>query len=70
MSKAKNKLPASYSEATAELEKIVEDLQSDHVDVDQLTEQVKRAKVLISFCQEKLRNTEKEVTDLFSDDQD
>lgn len=63
----KNKEPKSYAAAAAELETIVEALQSDHVDVDQLTEQVKRAKVLITYCQTRLRSTEDELKELFEE---
>ncbi len=68
MSKENNKVPKSYKAASEELESIVEALQSDHVDIDQLTEQIKRAKLLINYCQNRLRSTEKEVNDLFSEE--
>ena len=70
MSKEKNSLPKSYAAASEELENIVEALQSDQIDVDKLAAQVKRAKVLINYCQNKLRSTEREVNDLFSETED
>ena len=48
----------TYSEAKAELEKIVESIESNELDVDALTEKVKRASELISFCNDKLTKTD------------
>jgi exodeoxyribonuclease VII small subunit len=55
-----NKKPG-YSEALQEIEEIIARIENDELDVDQLTQQVKRVSFLISFCREKLRNTEDEV---------
>ena len=55
----KNKL--TYTSAITELEKIVEEIESGEIDVDVLTEKVKRASELIKFCKDSLRNTQKEV---------
>ncbi len=51
----------TYSEAKAELEKIVESIESNELDVDALTEKVKRASELISFCKDKLTKTDDEL---------
>ncbi|MCK4810217.1 MAG: exodeoxyribonuclease VII small subunit [Candidatus Omnitrophica bacterium] len=51
-----------YSEAVEELNGILEDLQSEKVDVDELSSGVKRAIELIRFCKEKIQKTELEVT--------
>jgi exodeoxyribonuclease VII small subunit len=51
----------TYSAALAELEAIIEAIESEDVDVDALAERVKRAAVLISFCRERLKGTEAEV---------
>jgi exodeoxyribonuclease VII small subunit len=56
---AKSKL--TYSSAIAELEGIVGDIESGEIDVDVLTEKVKRASELIKFCKDRLRNTQKTV---------
>ena len=54
----------SYSTALKELEKIVERLQSDNIEIDDLSENVKRAKELIEFCRTQLRKTEMETKEL------
>ena len=51
----------TYKDAIEELNCLVRDLQSDEIDVDQLSEKVKRAAVLIKFCKSKLRDTDEEV---------
>lgn len=56
---SKSKL--TYTSAITELEKIVKDIESGEIDVDVLTVKVKRASELITFCKDRLRNTQKEV---------
>lgn len=51
----------TYTEAKKELETIVSSIESGELDVDALTEKVKRASVLIAFCKEKLTKTDKEL---------
>jgi exodeoxyribonuclease VII small subunit len=51
----------TYSSAIAELEDIVNEIESDEVDVDVLAAKVKRASELIKFCKDNLRDTQKEV---------
>lgn len=51
----------TYSQAKQELEEIVTAIESNELDVDALTEKVKRASELISFCKEKLTKTDKEL---------
>jgi exodeoxyribonuclease VII small subunit len=55
-----NKKP-SYTEAISEIEAIIAKMENEELDVDELTQQVKRVSFLIGFCKEKLRNTEEEV---------
>jgi len=50
-----------YNEAVSELSTILEDLESERVDVDELTIRVKRAVELIKLCREKIEETELEV---------
>ena len=57
---AKNK-ELGYGEALEELERIIEEIEGEAVDVDALTEKVKRATFLIGFCKERLKDTEVEV---------
>ena len=56
-----SKKPIKYSEAVLELNNILEDLESERVDVDELSVKVKRAVELIKLCREKIETTEFEV---------
>lgn len=51
----------SYTEATAEIERILARLRSEEMDVDDLATQVARASELIAQCKKKLLKTEAEV---------
>jgi exodeoxyribonuclease VII small subunit len=51
----------SYKEAISEIEEILQQIENDEPDVDQLSEKVKRLSGLVSFCREKLHNTEEEI---------
>ncbi|MBK9732040.1 MAG: exodeoxyribonuclease VII small subunit [Chitinophagaceae bacterium] len=51
----------SYNSAFSVLEKLVEQMESDEIQIDELAEKVKQANELISFCEKKLRTVEKEV---------
>ena len=51
----------SYKGAVAEIEVILEKIENEELDVDDLTEKVKRVSLLIKLCKEKLHNTEQEV---------
>jgi exodeoxyribonuclease VII small subunit len=51
----------SYTEAYSELESILEKLENNQLDIDQLTEKVKRASELIKICKSKLFDTESEI---------
>ena len=51
----------SYAQAYDELQKILGALDQGEVDVDDLSEKVKRAAELIDFCQKRLRETELQV---------
>lgn len=52
----------TYASAIAELEKIVQDIESGEVDVDVLAEKVKRSTELIKFCNARLKGTQDAVT--------
>ncbi|HEU4555367.1 MAG TPA: exodeoxyribonuclease VII small subunit [Chitinophaga sp.] len=54
----------TYEAAYNELRAIAADIENEAVPVDILAEKVKRAAVLIEFCQQKLRATESEVTNI------
>lgn len=50
-----------YAQAYDELQKILEAMDQGEVDVDELSEKVKRAAELIEFCQKRLKDTELQV---------
>ena len=51
----------NYTKAKNELEKIVQSIESEELDIDTLTQKVKRATELIAFCKEKLTKTDSEL---------
>ncbi len=55
-----NDAPA-YKEAVEEIKAIVEEIENEAVDVDVLTDKVKRAAVLVKYCKDKLKKTDNEV---------
>jgi exodeoxyribonuclease VII small subunit len=57
MSNVKSKAPR-YGEAAAELETILQEIETGEVDIDDLTRKVERAAELIRLCRDKLRATE------------
>jgi exodeoxyribonuclease VII small subunit len=56
-----------YSEAIAEIEEIIKKIEQEELDVDELSNQVKRVSFLINYCREKLRNTEEEVNKILKE---
>ena len=56
-----------YKQALEELEKIVEEIEKGEIDVDLLTEKVKRAAFLSQICKSKLRKTQEELDKLLSE---
>ena len=52
----------TYEAAYKELQQIAREIENETVSVDVLAAKVKRASELITFCQNKLRSTEMEVT--------
>jgi len=57
----------TYSLALTELEDIINEIESEKINVDILAERVKRASYLIKFCKGRLRNTEEEVKKVLSE---
>ncbi|MEW6052336.1 MAG: exodeoxyribonuclease VII small subunit [Nitrospirota bacterium] len=57
----------TYSQAIEELEGIIQDIETENIDVDALTEKVRRATTLIKFCKRNLRTTEEEVKKVLSE---
>ncbi len=66
----RDKKKLTYSQAIDELEKIINDIESENINVDSLTEKVKRATHLIKFCKVSLRATEEEVKKALSEIED
>lgn len=54
----------TYEEAYLELLQIASEIEEESVSVDVLATKVKRASELISFCQNKLKATEKDVLNI------
>ncbi len=57
----------AYRDAIDEIESIVEEIENETVDVDVLTEKVKRAAFLIKNCKDKLKRTDNEVKKVLKD---
>jgi len=61
------KEPKNYKEAWKELQGILEDLDDGKMDIDKLATNVKRASILVEYCQTKLRDVESELSDELAD---
>lgn len=59
------KIDIPYTEAMAEIESILKQLQSADCDVESLATKVKRASELIELCRKKLYKAEADVEKLF-----
>lgn len=57
-----------YEQAVSELEEIVEKMENDELDIDQLSEQLRRAKELVKLCKDKLTKTDEEIKKLLQDE--
>lgn len=57
----------SYNEALEEMEQIMSEIEVQDVDVDKLSEKVKRLSVLIKLCKAKLHDTEEKVHEILED---
>lgn len=57
----------SYQEAVDEIEEILSQIENEELDVDELSEKVKRVSTLIKFCKEKLFKTEEEVEKILNE---
>lgn len=54
----------TYTDAIRELELILQELEDATINVDELSQKVKRAGELLVFCKNKLTSTEHEVNNL------
>ena len=57
-----------YEEALRQLEDIVEKMENDELDIDQLSDQLKKAKKLVKLCKDKLIKTDAEIRKLLSEE--
>ncbi|MFT5750244.1 MAG: exodeoxyribonuclease VII small subunit [Ancylomarina sp.] len=62
---AKKKI--NYREAITEIEETIQAIENEELDVDQLSDKVKRVSELLKICKEKLHNTEKEVENILNE---
>jgi exodeoxyribonuclease VII small subunit len=51
----------TYGEAMSQIEEILDKIESGELDVDELTEKVKRVASLLDICRKKLKTTETEI---------
>lgn len=57
----------SYRDAVAELEQILEEIESDVVDIDLLAARVRRAAELVEVCRSRILAAEAEVVQIVAD---
>ncbi|MBP7373530.1 MAG: exodeoxyribonuclease VII small subunit [Prevotella sp.] len=57
-----------YEEAVRQLEDIVEKLQNDELDIDSMSENLKKAQKLIKLCKDKLTKTDDEINKILEKD--
>ena len=57
-----------YEAAYAELQAIVHRMENDDLDIDQMSEQIKRAQLLIKLCKEKLTKTDEEIKKILAEE--
>ena len=67
---AKKEKELTYTTAFEELSEIQMALESNEVPIDELSEKVKRANLLIQFCRERLRSTEEEVQSILNENKE
>jgi exodeoxyribonuclease VII small subunit len=65
--KKKKSGDTSYREANAELEQILQQIESGDIDLDELSDKVERAAALLAVCREKLAATELKVKKVVAD---
>jgi exodeoxyribonuclease VII small subunit len=56
-----------YTQAFDELQEIVSEIEQGEISVDELSEKVKRAAMLIKICKTKLRTTEEDVNKILKE---
>lgn len=56
----------TYTEALAELQQIVSEMENADIPVDELSDKIKRCTVLIRICKDKLTKTEAEIAKIMN----
>jgi exodeoxyribonuclease VII small subunit len=56
-----------YEAAFAELQSIVQRMENNELDIDQMSEQLKRAQELIKLCKDKLTKTDEEIKKILAE---
>jgi exodeoxyribonuclease VII small subunit len=57
-----SKTEISYKDAVREIEEIISKIESGELNVDQLTDKVKRASLLLNICKKKLKTVDEEIS--------
>ena len=57
-----------YEQAYQELQTIVRRMENDELDIDQMSEQLKRVQQLIKLCKDKLTKTDEEIKKILAED--
>ncbi len=57
-----------YEEAVEQLEQIVRKMENDELDIDSLTDELRKAQELIKLCKEKLTSTDAEIKKMLEKD--
>ena len=58
----------TYENALTEVEAIIKKMENNELDIDTLTEQLKRAQQLIKFCKDKLTKTDEEIKKILEEE--
>lgn len=64
----KKETVVTYKAALDEIEQILKNIESEELDLDELTAKIKRVSELIKICKDKLRNAEHEIEKIFDED--
>jgi len=63
---SKKKQP--YQEAADELERLVQSLEQGKLNIDELSDKVKRATELLHYCKEQLHTIEEEINNIMNEE--
>jgi len=57
-----------YEEALHQLENIVKKMENNETDIDQLADELKKARKLIAMCKDKLTKTDEEIQNIMKEE--